>query len=102
MLGFLIFVCGIFVGFNVYKIYVTVKAKKILDEIAARANDIQQENTCEIVFEKHENLIYAYKAADRSFVTQGATMDDIREDLRTRFPEVSFKANSKNMEEVTK
>lgn len=102
MLGFLIFVCGVFVGINVYKIYVTAKAKKIIDEITKKASEIEDQNVCEIVFEKQDEIIYAYKVKDRSFITQGETMDDIKKDLTERFPTISFRANSKNMEEVTK
>jgi hypothetical protein len=100
------FLLGLLVGFVggwiLLKVILLFRVKKILDSIEEQ--DMQEKpkepTVKNLKFEKTGNRIYAYDTETNSFMAYGETKQQIVDSLNSRFPYISFKANSQNMKEV--
>lgn len=96
---FIIFVFGFITGWLTLKTIVQHRVKQIKDIIlAAIEKDMPQE--VGIVFTKEGDIIQVHNSETKEFLAQGVTREEIVKKLEDRYPNISFKANSKNMEEV--
>lgn len=98
------FIFGFACGWFALQLWVTYRAKKIIAQIESRVEEnikASKENKVEVEFQKQGHKIYAYRVNDGSFISHGDTMTELIEDMRKRFPDVSFVGSSKNIKEVT-
>jgi hypothetical protein len=81
---------GIGLGIGLVTFYVWRVIRKFEDQIQGLIRETIQEveaNMIGLVVEQDGDVIYAYTAKDRQFVCQGATVTEIREGFKSRYPE---------------
>lgn len=96
---FIIFIFGFVTGFMLLRAIVQYRVKQFKDilESVIEKNMPQEVG---IVFSKEGNLIQVHNSATQEFLAQGETREEIVKLLEDRYPNISFRANSKNMSEV--
>lgn len=94
-----IFMCGFVCGWLAVKLIVLARLKNILKAIREE-KETEETTTVGLIFERHGDQIYAYTDKTREFMAQGESKEQLVKILTTRFPNTSFTANSKNMEDV--
>lgn len=95
-IGFLLLVCGGFIGYNIHKAYTNYIIKSILKSIKF---DVPAESIS-VIMRKEGNKIYVYDADTKMFLTHGISKDEIIDNLKKMYPNQSFKASAENMEDV--
>ena len=100
MISFLIFVVGFILGWMALRALINFKMKLMLDSIANSPIPKQEKKIVNIDLVRMEHGIYAYDRATQMFLAQGKTKEEIVDILQSRFPDTSFMASPKNIEEV--
>ena len=83
-------VIGIGIGLAVLAFYVWRTVRRFETELRGLVREAVAEaeaNMIGLIVEQEGDVIYAYTEQDRQFVCQGATVAEIREGFRSRFPE---------------
>ena len=81
---------GIGLGIGLVTFYVWRTIRRFEDQIQGLIRETIQEveaNMIGLIVEQEGEVIYAYTEQDRQFVCQGATVAEIREGFRSRYPE---------------
>jgi hypothetical protein len=81
---------GIGVGIGLVAFYVWRVVRRFEDQMQGLVREAIQEveaNLIGLIVEQENNVIYAYTETDRQFVCQGATVAEIREGFKSRYPE---------------
>jgi hypothetical protein len=81
---------GIGIGLAVVTFVVWRIIRKFETDLRAVVREAVAEaevNLIGLIVEQENNVIYAYTEKDRQFVCQGATVEEIREGFRSRYPE---------------
>lgn len=99
LIGFGIFMCGVFVGVNVYKVYVTTKAERILKEIQNRAEQLEPKKI-NVKLVREGDSVFVYNVDTDEFLTQGTSKREIIDNLVKKYPNTSINATADNMDEV--
>ena len=95
----IIFIFGFVTGFMLLRAIVQYRVKQFKDilESVIEKNMPQEVG---IVFSKQGDLIQVHNSVTQEFLAQGTTKEEIVKLLEERYPNIAFKANSKNMEEM--
>ena len=83
-------VIGIGLGIGLVVFYVWRTVRRFEDQMQGLVREAIQEaeaNMIGLVVEQDGDVIYAYTESDRQFVCQGATVAEIREGFKSRYPE---------------
>jgi hypothetical protein len=83
-------VIGIGIGVGLVAFYVWRTVRKFeteLRELVREAVAETEANLIGLIVEQEGDVIYAYTEQDRQFVCQGATVAEIREGFKSRYPE---------------
>jgi hypothetical protein len=94
----LTFVIGFILGWVALRALINRKMRRMLDSIANEP--LPEKKTINLDFVKMEHAILAYNRDTQQFLAQGSTREEITALLLKRFPDTSFMANTKNLEEV--
>jgi hypothetical protein len=94
----LAFIAGIAVGFLIIRCLIILKMKRMLDSIAN--SPIPDKKIVNINFVKMDHAILVYNRETQQFLAQGNSKEEIVQLLAKRFPDTSFMANSRNIEEA--
>ena len=94
----LTFVIGFILGWIALRALINRKMRRMLDSIANEP--LPEKKTINLDFVKMEHAILAYNRDTQQFLAQGSTREEITALLLKRFPDTSFMANTKNLEEV--
>lgn len=81
---------GIGIGIGLVVFYVWRVIRRFEDQMQGLVREAIQEaeaNMIGLVVEQDGDVIYAYTESDRQFVCQGATVTEIREGFKSRYPE---------------
>jgi hypothetical protein len=79
---------GIGVGLVAFYVWRTVrKFETELRELVREAVAEAEASMIGLIVEQEGDVIYAYTEQDRQFVCQGATVEEIREGFKSRYPE---------------
>jgi hypothetical protein len=81
---------GIGLGIGLVVFYVWRIIRRFEDQMQGLVREAIQEveaNMIGLVVEQEGDVIYAYTEKDRQFVCQGATVAEIREGFKSRYPE---------------
>jgi hypothetical protein len=81
---------GIGIGIGLVVFYVWRTIRQFEDQMQGLVREAIQEveaNMVGLIVEQENNVIYAYTESDRQFVCQGATVAEIREGFKSRYPE---------------
>jgi hypothetical protein len=81
---------GIGLGIGLVTFYVWRVVRKFEDQMQGLVREAIQEveaNLIGLIVEQDGDVIYAYTEKDRQFVCQGATVAEIREGFKSRYPE---------------
>lgn len=93
---------GIVIGWILLKVIIFYRVQQILNNISQQdqPNKLKEPTVKHLKFERIGDRIYAYESDTNAFMAYGETKQQIVDSLNSRFPYISFKANSKNMKEV--
>jgi hypothetical protein len=83
-------IIGIGIGIGLVVFYVWRVIRRFEDQMQGLVREAIQEveaNMVGLIVEQDGDVIYAYTEADRQFVCQGATVAEIREGFKSRYPE---------------
>jgi hypothetical protein len=94
----LTFVIGFILGWLVLRGMINLKMKRMLDSIVN--SPTPDKKVINLDFVKMKHAILAYNRDTQQFLAQGSTREEITALLLKRFPDTSFMANSKNLDEV--
>jgi len=89
---------GFILGWFALRALINLKMKRMLDSIVN--SPIPEKKTINLDFVKMDHAILAYNRDTQQFLVQGSTREEITALLLKRFPDTSFMANTKNLEEV--
>ena len=89
---------GFVLGWFALRALINLKMKRMLDSIVN--SPIPEKKTINLDFVKMDHAILAYNRDTQQFLAQGSTREEITALLLKRFPDTSFMANTKNLEEV--
>jgi hypothetical protein len=89
---------GFILGWFALRALINLKMKRMLDSIVN--SPIPEKKTINLDFVKMHHAILAYNRDTQQFLVQGSTREEITALLLKRFPDTSFMANTKNLEEV--
>jgi hypothetical protein len=66
--------------------------ESVLADTSQTAEELiaELENAQELVIERQADLLYAYDKATRAFISQGASLEQVFEHARQRFPNIKF------------
>ena len=96
---FIIFVFGFVTGWMALRTLVQHRVKQFKEVMmAAIERDMPQE--VNITFTKEGDLIQVHNSETQEFLAQGTTREEIVKILEDRYPKISFRASSKNLNEV--
>ena len=94
-----VFILGFVCGWYTVKIIVLKRIKKIIAAVNSQ-EQTESYSAVAVKFERINDQIYAYTNDGHEFLAQGTTKDELITILKSRFPNTSFTASPKNMEEV--
>lgn len=94
----LTFLIGFILGWVALRALINRKMRRMLDSIANEP--LPEKKTINLDFVKMDHAILAYNRDTQQFLAQGSTREEITALLLKRFPDTSFMANTKNLEEV--
>lgn len=80
-LGFISAIFAVFI-FNLYATYKTIKFQQEIKDTAKQAADM----FVAIRWERQNDVVYTYNTLDDTFVAQGQTYKEWRENFTSRFP----------------
>jgi len=89
---------GFILGWFALRALINLKMKRMLDSIVN--SPIPEKKTINLDFVKMDHAILAYNRDTQQFLVQVSTREEITALLLKRFPDTSFMANTKNLEEV--
>ena len=96
---FIIFIFGFVTGFMLLRAIVQYRLKQVKDLLmTAIEKDMPKE--INITFTKEGDLVLVHNSATQEFLAQGTTREEIVKILEDRYPTISFRASSKNIDEV--
>lgn len=95
---FIIFVFGFITGWMALRTLVQYRLKQVKDIMMSIEKNAPKE--VNVKFTKEGNIIQVHNSSTQEFLAQGSSKEEIIKLLEDRYPNVSFKANAKNMEEV--
>lgn len=90
-------VVGFILGWVALRALINLKMRRMLDSIA---NSEPDRKVINLDFVKMDHAILAYNRDTNQFLAQGSTREEITQLLVKRFPDTSFMANKKNLDEV--
>ena len=97
---FLYYVCAIYLGWFLHGLYLQYIVKKAMKSLAESIEQKIQDSTIVLKLEKKGDTIFAFDANTDKFLTQGTSIDEVKENLRKEYPENGFNATKENMQEL--
>ena len=82
------FIGGLYVGWLAREKYAQIQVNRMLEdnEISFHENE-DEEVICNITIEEHNNIFFAYKYDDHSFMGTGESMELLAQELLDKYPE---------------
>lgn len=99
LVGFLLWVWGIVVGWRAREVHAKQQVQKYLTETADEPESIA-ETQIQIKIEKDENGFFVYDLQTNEFMAQGATRRQLETALAERYPGKHFAATPANLQEI--
>lgn len=96
---FIIFVFGFITGWLALKTLVQHRVNQIKNILLSVVEKNMPEEVG-ITFSREGDLIQVHNSATQEFLAQGKTKEEIVQILESRWPDKTFKASSKTMEEM--
>jgi uncharacterized UPF0160 family protein len=99
MIELVIFVVGLVFGWWGRGIVALMIVKRYDKQVEKVVEELRSK-IVHVHLQKQGGLIYVYNEKTGEFLSQGSTIEDIRNDLSKRFPDLSFIATKSEMNEV--
>jgi len=97
---FIGFFIGVGIGLFIFHRIIALRVKNIIQKVDEAYEKKEQENIVPIKFERINKQWYVYNREDDMFLTQGDTYDDIIEDLKKRYPDITFTCSKSALKEI--
>lgn len=87
------------IGWYAREKYAIYKTKLFFDSMEAQ-NEEPEDNIKSIVIEKQEGIFLVYSRDDNTFMAQGSSIEELEDNLATRYPGTRFGASPENLKTV--
>lgn len=96
---FIIFIFGFVTGWMLLRALVHHRVNTFKNNLL-QAIEKKVPEEVGIKFTKHKGIVQVHNSETQEFLVQGTSKEEIVQLLENRYPNIIFKANSKNMSEV--
>lgn len=97
-----VFIVAFVLGWQIRQ-YIAIKnIQRIIERLEQQEEQEQEqeESHIKVKIEQHGNTYYAYDLDNDMFMSQGATREELENNLRERFPGKRFAAHEENLKEI--
>lgn len=77
--------CGVSIAFLLIYLYVRGLVRGVLGELQEQLQKVE-DTMLPVVVERHNGMIFCYEEEGKQFICQGATLTDIKDAIKARFP----------------